>query len=470
VIYRWSGSRARPGKRLSRWGLIETFVVVQFLSGGLFLLPGAQSVRFVIRALPYLFSGAMTLTCFRRRATARNLPQGTTLLLLALTWLALNLFHPTSQVSAGIAQWVFQACIAAPMFWVGLIVRDDTRLRKILIVTFAANAISATIGLVQIYYPNRFMPGEFSSLALSLNPDYLQALSYEGASGRRIIRPPGLSDVPGGAAIAGFNATLLGLSLGILSPGMKVSRFVYFAGAVVGLVVLYLTEVRALVVGAVIAIGALGILLVRRRRVASLQVMALGSSLVVGSFLLAAMIGGEAMSERFVRVAEEGVVSSYQESRGVFLEDTLSNLLWEFPLGAGVGRWGMMQVYFGDYLAPSAVSPIHVEIQLTGWLLDGGVVMWVLYGGAIILAMLYALPVAASGARGPLADLAAVVLCIELSIVGVAMVGPAFNAPLGIEFWMLAAALHGAASGRGNERTRHEDSGARDLSRSPSSA
>jgi hypothetical protein len=469
VIYRWSASRARPGKRLSRWGVIETFVVVQFLSGGLFLLPGAQSVRFVIRALPYVFSGAMTLTCFWRRATARNLPQGATLLLLALTWLALNLFHPTSQVSAGIAQWMFQACIAAPMFWVGLVVRDDTRLRKLLIVTFAANAMSATIGLLQVYYPDRFMPSEFSSLALRLNPDYLQALSYEGASGRRVIRPPGLSDVPGGAAIAGFNASLLGLALGILSPGMKVSRSVYFAGAVVGLVSLYLTEVRAMVVGAVIAIGALGILFARRQRVASLQVMALGSGLVAGSFFLASMIGGEAMSERFVRVAEEGVVSSYQESRGLFLEDTLGNLLWEFPLGAGVGRWGMMQVYFGDDLAPSAVSPIHVEIQLTGWLLDGGVVMWVLYGGAIILAMVYALPVAASGSRGRLADLAAVVFCIELSIVGIAMVGPAFNAPLGIEFWMLAAALHGAASGRGNERTQHEDSGARDPTRSLSS-
>src|SRR5262249_27569032 len=193
------------------------------------------SVRFLIRALPYVFSGAMTLTCFWRRATTRSWPQGATLLLLALTWLALNLFHPTSQVSAGIAQWVFQACIAAPMFWVGLVVRDDTRLRRILIVTFAANALSSTIGLLQVYDPDRFMPSEFSSLALRLNPDYLQALSYEGASGMRIIRPPGLSDVPGGAAIAGFNTTLLGLALSILGPGMKVSRFIYLAGAVVGL-------------------------------------------------------------------------------------------------------------------------------------------------------------------------------------------------------------------------------------------
>ena len=65
---------------------------------------------------------------------------------------------------------------------------------------------------------------------------------------------------------------------------------------------------------------------------------------------------------------------------------TLSELLYEFPLGAGLGRWGMMQVYFGDPTLWQA-PPIHVEIQPTGWLLDGGVPMWLLYGGALVMAL-----------------------------------------------------------------------------------
>ena len=35
----------------------------------------------------------------------------------------------------------------------------------------------------------------------------------------------------------------------------------------------------------------------------------------------------------------------------------------EFPLGAGLGRWGMMHVYFGDPTLWQA-PPIHVEVQL----------------------------------------------------------------------------------------------------------
>ena len=45
---------------------------------------------------------------------------------------------------------------------------------------------------------------------------------------------------------------------------------------------------------------------------------------------------------------EIGVVQSYQENRGIFLTYTLQELLYEYPFGAGIGRWGMMSAYFGE--------------------------------------------------------------------------------------------------------------------------
>jgi len=83
------------------------------------------------------------------------------------------------------------------------------------------------------------------------------------------------------------------------------------------------------------------------------------------------------------QVAQQGAVQSFKENRGQFLSYTLGELFDQYPFGAGVGRWGMMNVYFGD---PTDLNspPIYVEIQLTGWLLDGGAPMWLFYGGALL--------------------------------------------------------------------------------------
>ncbi len=100
-------------------------------------------------------------------------------------------------------------------------------------------------------------------------------------------------------------------------------------------------------------------------------------------------MGGESVEERFIGITQQGAMRSYQENRGGFVSQTFGELLDRYPLGAGLGRWGMMQIYFAN---PDKVesAPIYVEIQLTGWLLDGGVPMWVLYGGAVLVSLLAA--------------------------------------------------------------------------------
>ena len=44
-----------------------------------------------------------------------------------------------------------------------------------------------------------------------MNPDLVSSLTYRGADGQEIVRPPGLSDLPGGAAVAAMLTMTLGV-------------------------------------------------------------------------------------------------------------------------------------------------------------------------------------------------------------------------------------------------------------------
>jgi hypothetical protein len=163
---------------------------------------------------------------------------------------------------------------------------------------------------------------------------------------------------------------------------------------------------------------------------------------VVLAFVWAASVGGESISERFLGLAQEGLFAAYQENRGVFLSYTLGELLDQFPLGAGVGRWGMMQTYFGD---PSSwrARPIYVELQLTGWLLDGGIALCLAYIGAIAAAMRFSYR-ASLWPHPTMSYWSAVVLAMQAMLAALAMTGPAFNTQLGIYFWLITGVLGGA--------------------------
>ena len=162
---------------------------------------------------------------------------------------------------------------------------------------------------------------------------------------------------------------------------------------------LYLTHVRSLTLVAAASVArvrrACGSARDERWRARSRS--RVGVALVVGSYIWALAVGGDAVSDRFSGLADDGVFRVFEDQRGAFIRYTLSELLYQFPLGAGLGRWGMMHVYFGDPTLWQAPA-IHVEVQLTGWLLDGGVPLWLLYGGALVAALRFSYRVAV-GAR-----------------------------------------------------------------------
>ena len=227
-------------------------------------------------------------------------------------------------------------------------------------------------------------------------------------------------------------------------PGQaRWERGAYLAAVVVGITVIYLTQVRSMLVMMIVCM--LVIAAVRFRQGRTMQSGWIAGSVgvvVVGSFVWAVTLGGDVVRDRFQGIVDSGVVNSYQSNRGFFLDYTVRELVAEYPFGAGMGRWGMMSIYFdepGNWRFPS----LHAEIQPTGWIYDGGLLMWVFYGGALLFAVRNSYRVAID-TDNPLHDLASMVLSLQLLIVGLCFTGPVFNTQIGILFWLTAAILFGA--------------------------
>ncbi len=423
------------------WGWIEWFVLAQVLWGVLLFVPGSQPYRIFIRAFPYAMSLAALAACMRSTGADATVP-GARWLIAVFALLLCNLMRPETWLTAGAAQVFFQLSIAAPVFWVARVWLNEERLLRLMWLVFGANMASAALGLLQVYFPETFLPPEFSSLGFEMNPDFLSGLTYVGADDRIIIRPPGLSDLPGGAAIAGTTGALLAFGFAVRPNQLYRWRVFYLACAFVGITVVYLTQVRSMllmILGCMLAIAALRFR--QGRIVQSGWIAAFAGALILGAFTWAVSVGGDVVYDRFFGIAETGVVQTFRDNRGFFLDYTLEEVFWEYPFGGGLGRWGMMAVYFGE---PSnwRFPGLHVEIQPTGWLFDGGVLMWVFYGGAIMVAMFYSYRTAVKHS-GVISDCAAMALAIQLLIVGLCFTGPVFNTQFGIIFWLMPALVAG---------------------------
>ena len=435
----------------ARWGWIELVALMQLCWGALLFIPHIQPYRVPIRALPYVASLA-AFAFVTRTATDDELPTSSKWLLASLALLVAGLLHPNTYLGAGLAQVLFQLSIAAPMFWVARIDCSPARLMRLLWLLLAASLVSAGLGVLQVYSPDVFLPPEFSALARQLNPLIVSALSYTGPNGLPIVRPPGLTDLPGGAAVSGLVTVLLGTAFASREQTSRPMRVLCVAATAVGMTALYLTEVRSLTIMA--ALGVLmfaGIRLRQGRAVRGGWIATFGIALVAASFIWASALGGKSVQARYSGLMETGILTTFEETRGRSLDYTFSELLFRFPFGAGLGRWGTMPVYFPD---PSAwrTPPIYVEIQITGWLLDGGVLMWILYGGALASALALAYRSAVDRSPDSVRYPSAIVLVFQIALVGLCLTGPVFNSQLGVLFWMITGALYSATRGARRER------------------
>jgi len=429
------------------FGFAELFIISQTALPALLYLPGTQAFRLPIRISAF----AISLAAFawyqveRTSQAPRAKAQPWVAAIMAL--LAVMLLHPdTPSLRGGVAHMAVYFAVLAPLFWAPEFVKSPEQLARIMWILLLCSGANAVVGVLQVYDPARWLPAEFSRV-LTGSDMGLGPVTYIGPNGVRIIRPPGLFDTPGAVAGPAMFAALLGLVFAVSAiPAWKRLLSLIMAGA--GFGAIYLTQVRVSLVAAFVMIVAYAAVAFRQGRLSrASQFSILAGGILFGSLSLAVTLGGVAISERVSSLFASDPLSVYQGARGTQLTFTFFELLSNYPVGAGLGRWGMVANYFGS--ADPNSPPIWAEIQFTGWMVDGGIVMVAIYLGAIAATTVSQWRVAQATQQPRVAVCGAVVLASGLGPAIMILSFTPFVAQVGIQYWFLAGALHGVASRSG---------------------
>ena len=431
---------AAPGTRIA-WGFPELFVISQTALPALLYLPGTQAFR-----LPLRFSAfGMSLAAFawwqvssQQRAPAHK-AYPWVIAVMGLLTLMLSSPYTTSLVG-GLAHLMVYFAVMSPLFWAPMFVRTPEHLARLLGLLLICSGINSTVGVLQVYDPGRWMPTELSRVVTE-GAVGLGAVTYIGPDGHQIIRPPGLFDTPGAVAGPGMFAALFGVIFG-LSPIAAWKRAGSFALAGAGIAAIYLSQVRISLVVTLLMFGIYaGTLLFQKRAARATAFSILAGSIVIGSFIVAVTLGGESVSSRFMTLFADDPLAVYYHARGVQLDITFSELLYQYPLGAGLGRWGMAAAYFGT----PGLKGIWAEIQITGWMIDGGLLMIVVYSGALIATAVAQYRLAMQTRYPRIAVCAGAVFAANVGVAAMVFSFTPFVTQIGIQYWFLAGALHGVA-------------------------
>ena len=438
-----------PRRKSSSWGLPEWFVVIQVVGPALLFLPGTQAFRVLLRVGAFGVSLLGLILWMRRPRVTRRHPAWT-LLVYGAIYMTLMLLHPgTNTVMAGLAQIGMHLAVAAPLLWAPqYFLGDYRRLARMLTILWVLNGASAVVGILQVRDPNTWMPAEFSSV-VTKGKYGISIYGYRGADGRMIIRPPGLGDSPGAACGAGMFVASMGLAyLGLPVSGLRKTLGLMVGTA--GVAVIFLTHVRSslvVVVGSAVVYTAV---MVAQKRVWTAIILA-GSMAVggVGAIRYASSLGGQSTVDRFASLLEDDPLTVYDRSARLgMVTHTFDTLIVDHPLGAGLGRWGMMRSYFGD--ENNRDSPrIWAEVQFPAWVLDGGAVLLSLYLIALLVAVLRLSRLSLRHHSTMLRQWGAVVIMLSAGPIALMFSFTPFNAQIGMQFWLLIGALEGVAQGEG---------------------
>jgi hypothetical protein len=433
---------------MKKWGFPEFFIISQTALPALLFLPGTQAFRLPIRTAAFAISLAAFAWWLAESAGQVRSSKAQSWVAAVMALLAIMLFHPqTPSLVGGIAQIAVYFAVMAPLFWAPVFVRTPEHLARLLWILLICSGCNALVGVLQVYDP-RFLPAEFSRV-ISGNEVAMGSVTFIGRNGERLMRPPGLFDTPGAVAGPAMSAALLGLIFAV--SGISAwKRLLAFAFAMAGLAAIYLSQVRISLVMTLMMMGIYTFTSFRQGRFGrASQFGILGGAIVVGGFIIALALGGPAIRDRVMTLVGGDPLAVYQSARGTQLSITFREMLYEHPLGAGVGRWGMAAAYFGRFTQLS--TPLWAEIQFTGWMIDGGVLMIALYCGALIVTALTQWKVAMVKAFPRLNTCAAAVMSANLGTAVLIFSFTPFVTQIGIQYWFLAGALHGVAVSHGAE-------------------
>ena len=430
-----------------RWGFPEFFVVSQTLIPALLYFPGTQPFRLYIRVASFAISFA-TLAWWAVTVAKTSRPhRAQPWIFAAMAYVAVMFLHPlTVSTFAGLAQFILYLSVIAPIFWAGSFVRTPERLSRLMALLLICNGLNAIVGVLQVYDPARWMPPEMSRV-MTETVYGLGTVTYRGPDGRLIVRPPGLFDTPGAVAGPGMYAALLGLvfATSAIAPWRRLAAI---GASFAGIAAIYLSQVRvSLVVAILMLVSYASVLVLQERKARATLFAAAAAAIVVATFAFALTLGGQSIAERTFTLFAQDPLALYAGSRGGQLTYTFGELLQKYPMGAGLGRWGMIAVYFGNAGRPD-VQPLWVEIQVAGWAIDGGFALLLLCVGALVVTLATEFQIARAHHDARVRACAAVVLAANLGTAALVFTFTPFVTQIGLQFWFLAGALHGVVVAR----------------------
>lgn len=433
----------RPHRAKGAFPWIPAFIVFQLLCQLALIVGDIGWARMLVRMAA--FGASLALLVGLRGRGGAHPAGGAAVLVLAV--LGVCVFHPeTRSLVGGVAQVGLYAAVLAPLFWVPRLTSIDMpMLRRAVMILWGFHLLSAGLGVLQVYRPGSFQP-PVSAVVESKGKGYIESLKITTASGQRVFRPMGLTDVPGGASISGLYAVLLGVGF-FLTRRTPLVMGAALASIGVGVACLYLSQVRALVVMTGISLVAVAGILLWRRDVKRLSTLVFGLGLMVMiGYVAARNMAGAEVSQRMGTLVRARPGQVYYENRGRFLEDALFKTLPQAPLGEGLGHWGMTATYFGGG-APG--KNVWVEIMWAGWIVDGGAPLLLSYLLLLGAALWATWRIARSRPPSPQAhDLpfwAAIIMAYSVGAVALTFSYPIFLSQSGMEFWLLNATLFAAA-------------------------
>lgn len=432
---------------MPRWGLLEWFLIIQNMLPAVLYFPGTQPFRTVIRILPFLLSLVLLLRLVPARAAGVMRVPGhpsRQWLAWAMIYILLMILHPTTNsLTAGLASAMLYFSVITPVYWAPNLVRSPAQLERLLWILLVLSGVNSIVGVLQVQNPDRWMPAEISQVIVTSQYG-LESLTYEGPLGQRITRPTGLSDSPGAVSAPGMYAALIG-TVFTVGPVSNLKKALSLIFALAGIMVIFLTHVRA----AILVVLGMSIVYAARTlfsRFKMRAVLFLILALIIDyfSFSVAMSMGGESIMKRFMTLfAADPVTVYYESGRGGNLEGAL-RIVSNHPLGGGLGRWGMMNLYFGN--PNNFDSPgVWAEIQLQAWAIDGGIILIALYAMALFISLGSNLRFARFTVFPNMPYWAYAAFALNVGTVALCMSYTPFTTQLGIQYWYLVGILHGTA-------------------------
>jgi hypothetical protein len=419
---------------------IRWFIIIQVVTQ-LAIISPLGSARTLMRIAAF---GSSLVFLFLVRGKGGAHPARTAAVVVFVV-LAVAVFNPTAAaLPAALAQVGLYLAVMAPLFWVPRLSVAVETLWSLLTILWIFHSVGSVVGVLQVYFPGRFQP-KLSPVILSLGKGYVESLMITTSGGVRVFRPMGLTDVPGGAGTSGFYAVVLGIGMFFTTKRRWLS-FTAVGTVLLGLMCLYLSQIRALMVVTGISIVVITAVLALRRDYKRLSMFGvLLVAVLVVSFRSAVSLARQSVEERVGTLAHGTPQQVYERNRGQFLAQAFEELLPEYPLGAGIGRWGMMNAYFGDRNDPNPA--LWAEIQWTGWIFDGGAPLIIAYLAALFFTVWTTFRIARTRFRGDatLSLWGSVILAYSVGALAFTFSYPVFLSQTGMEFWFLNGVLFGAA-------------------------